>query len=122
MIVHPNASLTILSIAEGPDGLLWLATTSGVHRFDGFHYDKITGYPLSSARFIGFTRDGSLWAGYFQGLVRYRDGQFEIVLRDDVHQFRRISERNLCLCAKTFPENHVGWGHPSFVLPSPPRS
>jgi ligand-binding sensor domain-containing protein len=87
MIVHPNSSLTILSIAEGPDGLLWLATASGVYRFDGFHYDKIAGYPFSSARFIGFTSDGSLWAGDFQGLVRYRGGQFEIVLREEVHSF-----------------------------------
>ncbi len=84
MTVHPNPSLTILAITEGPDSLLWLAATDGLYRFDGLHYHKIPGYPFSSARFVGFTRDGSLWAGDFQGLARLRDGRFEIVLHEDV--------------------------------------
>jgi ligand-binding sensor domain-containing protein len=84
MTVHPNPSLIILAITEGPDGLLWLAATDGLYRFDGLHYHKITGYPFSSARFVGFTKDGSLWAGDFQGLARMRDGRFEVVLHDDV--------------------------------------
>src|SRR6476620_2683624 len=82
--VHPNSSLTLLSIAEGPDGLLWQSATDGLYRFDGFHYHKIASYPFSSARFLGFTADGSLWCGDFEGLVRFHNNRFEVVARDSV--------------------------------------
>src|SRR5437879_8198030 len=83
--VHPNPSLTILAMTDGPDGLLWLATSSGLYRFDGFHYHKITDYPFPTARFVAFTRDGSLWAADFAGLTRVLKGRFEIVLTEEVH-------------------------------------
>ena len=40
---HPRSYFQIASIAEGPDGLLWLATTSGLHHFDGHRYSPIKG-------------------------------------------------------------------------------
>src|SRR5580698_2705289 len=81
--VYPN-SLTIFSIAQGPDGLLWLAAEDGLYRFDGFHYHKITAFPFASARFLAFTRDGSLWVADFEGLTRVRNNHFEVVLTEDV--------------------------------------
>lgn len=81
--VYPN-SLTIFSIAQGPDGLLWLAAEDGLYRFDGFHYHKITSFPFASARFVAFTRDGSLWVADFEGLTRVRNNRFEVVLTEEV--------------------------------------
>jgi ligand-binding sensor domain-containing protein/predicted Ser/Thr protein kinase len=80
--VHPNSALTIFSIAEGPDGLLWLAAADGLYRFDGFHYDKIAAYPFVSAHSVGFTRDGSLWCASVEGLARVVNHRFEIVMHE----------------------------------------
>ena len=40
--------------------------------------------PFLSARFVAFTRDGSLWCGDFEGLTRARNSRFEIVLKEEV--------------------------------------
>lgn len=80
--VYPNSSITIFSIAQGPDGFLWLAAADGLYRFDGFRYDKIPNFPFLSADSVGFTQDQSLWCSGPEGLVRGRNNQFTILTRE----------------------------------------
>jgi serine/threonine-protein kinase len=101
--VHPNPSLSIRSIAQGPDGLLWLAAADGLYRFDGFHYQRVTDYPLPDATHVAFTRDGSLWVGSSGGLLRYKEG-FEFVLRDPVLDLAGFPEQ---VIAKLTLRNHA---------------
>ena len=66
------------SIAQTRDGFLWLATDSGLQRFDGVRF--ISWEPPAGSSLPGVvirllaTRDGSLWIGMDQGLARWSRG------------------------------------------------
>src|SRR5262249_9679628 len=71
----------IYTIAQTPDGYLWLGTEFGLIRFDGVK--KIAWQPpnqqLPSNEILRLltSRDGGLWIGTAQGLVNWRNGVFK---------------------------------------------
>ena len=72
---------TVSSIAQTPDGYLWLGTESGLFRFDGVRsvlWRPPANQELPSNWIFSLlvTRDGTLWIGTEKGLVSWKDGKF----------------------------------------------
>jgi signal transduction histidine kinase len=68
------------AIAQTPDGYLWLATQSGVVRFDGVRTVPLPlapgrQFPSTSVGALLAARDGTLWIGTLDGLVSWKNGQ-----------------------------------------------
>ncbi len=70
-------------MAKSPDGFLWIATLSGLARFDGLEFETYTSldYPLLGSglmRSLYVETDGSILIGtHDQGVLRYRNGIIE---------------------------------------------
>ncbi|MFZ6733561.1 sensor histidine kinase [Undibacterium sp. Ji42W] len=69
----------VLKFAQTTDGWLWIATPTGLFRFDGVRFermDKVQGQPLQSSNVLGLlgSPDGSLWVGYrFGGISVFKN-------------------------------------------------
>src|SRR4029453_11718945 len=70
------------SLAQTPDGYLWIGTSGGLARFDGitfvvFNRENTPAFLDDSVYSLFVTRDGTLWAGLEGGgLIRYKEGRF----------------------------------------------
>src|SRR5579862_8827856 len=89
--VYPKPELRAFSLAQAPDGFLWLAAADGLYRFDGFHYQRIRTFPLASARFLSFAEDGSLWIADYQGLVHLNGSRFDKILNQPIDGITAIA-------------------------------
>src|SRR5262245_10234611 len=72
------------SLAQTPDGYLWIGTSGGLARFDGtsfavFNRENTPAFLDDSVYSLLVAKDGTLWAGTEGGgLIRYKDGRFRV--------------------------------------------
>ena len=72
----------IVSITQTTDGYIWIVAEDGesLFRFDGVRFVRWIPpdrrFPLHAVNSVLGARDGSLWIGASQGLVRWKDGQY----------------------------------------------
>ena len=76
----------VLSVAQTPDGYLWIATANGLARFDGARFTPFWAHISATeerdhAYAVFVARDGALWVGSIMGGVgRWADGRWELVV------------------------------------------
>src|SRR5262245_11963333 len=71
---------SVSTLAQTPDGYLWLGTSEGLVRFDGYQFVTYTRengvLPSSSILALHVGIKGTLWIGTNEGLASYKDGNF----------------------------------------------
>jgi signal transduction histidine kinase/ligand-binding sensor domain-containing protein len=87
----------VVSIAQTPDGYLWLGTEFGLLRFDGVRnvpFRPPAGQQLPSTQIFSLlaARDGTLWIGTAGGLASWKDGRLTRFAQLDGHYIFKIIE------------------------------
>lgn len=80
-----GAPMGVTKFAQGPDGWLWIATATGLYRYDGVHFertDTVYGHALYSSNIMALTvtPDGAVWVGY-------RVGGISVFRKDGAHTY-----------------------------------
>lgn len=95
----------IRSLAEAPDGSIWLASTEGLTRYDGLtftRFGKAEGLDDCRIRGLGVEADGTVWVGTDSGLYSFDGRRFTVERRNGetvpgVRQVARDSSGRLWL-------------------------
>ncbi|WP_036138877.1 ligand-binding sensor domain-containing protein, partial [Novilysobacter defluvii] len=76
--------ISAVAIAQTPDGYIWIATQSGVSRFDGVGFQTFSPsnepaipHPVTTS--LAVDPEGALWIGTRGGMAVLRDGRFHEV-------------------------------------------
>ncbi|WP_066801327.1 ligand-binding sensor domain-containing protein [Sphingomonas soli] len=76
----------INNLVQGPDGYIWIASSAGLHRFDGVTFEAVAldrqRSNSASITALMAAQDGSIWVGYRSGEVAvYRGGILRVARR-----------------------------------------
>jgi signal transduction histidine kinase/ligand-binding sensor domain-containing protein len=80
-----GAPMGVTEFAQGPDGWLWMATPTGLYRYDGVQFERtetVYGHALYSSNVMALAAapDGALWVGY-------RVGGISVFRKDGTHTY-----------------------------------
>src|SRR5215469_7850255 len=90
---------SVSSIAQTPDGYLWIGTEKGLVRFDGtnfqlFEYAVPSSLPIGRIRELMADADGNLWIVLQSTqILRYHDGKFELGREEAEFGITSVSRR-----------------------------
>ncbi|OYT16290.1 MAG: hypothetical protein B7C24_08560 [Bacteroidetes bacterium 4572_77] len=90
----PNSK--IYDILQDNEGYVWVASPSGLTRFDGAHfvvYGNSHGLSEGSVRALYLDTNNHLWIGFESGLVYYKDSTaFHLLINDSINNKGEISD------------------------------
>lgn len=78
----------VLDILQDKQGFIWLASYSGLIRFDGskfvtFNKSTRADFPVNVVRVVFESKDGILWIGSNDGLAKYQNFRFHFYKKED---------------------------------------
>lgn len=80
---------SVVSMAQTPDGYLWLATYNGLARFDGvqftpFDTSNLPGLPGNRLMHLSVDQEGALWViTEYRDAIRLKDGRCKVFTMAD---------------------------------------
>jgi len=76
------SNLSVRSLGQDRAGLLWIATSNGIFRFDGHRFQRFgtdMGLPEDSVQSVFIASDGVIYAGTTGGISAFQDGRFYLL-------------------------------------------